>query len=141
MNLIERISADQLEARKSRNTVKSQLLTTLIGEASMKGKNDGNRASTDSEVEDVIRSFLKNVRTNLDIATSRHDRSWFDELEQEREILESYLPKQMTAEEISEKIQNLDKNKGLIMKHLKENFNGLYDGRVAAQVVDAYIKE
>ena len=48
--LINQIKSDALEARKARQTNTATLLTTLYSEASMVGKNDGNRESTDAEV-------------------------------------------------------------------------------------------
>lgn len=41
--LIVKIKHDQLVARKNRDQIESTLLTTLIGEADMVGKNNGNR--------------------------------------------------------------------------------------------------
>lgn len=140
MSLLDKIRADQLAARKNREADKASLLTTLIGEAAMKGKNSGNRESTDSEVEEVIRKFLKGNRENMAIAGDRRDGDWCDRLDAEREVLESYLPKQLSVDEIRAKIQGQEKSKPALMKYLKENFAGLYDGKAASQVVDEYIK-
>jgi len=46
--LINKIKSDSLEARKARQTDTATLLTTLYSEASMIGKNLGNRESTRS---------------------------------------------------------------------------------------------
>lgn len=139
MTLLTQIKSDQLAARKARNLEKSSLLTTLIGEASMIGKNDGNRDSTDAEVIGVIRKFLKGVKENLDIVGD-HNTAVCDILNAEEEILSSYLPKQMTEEQIKAALEGQAKNKGLLMKYLKDNFAGQYDGKLAAQVVDEFLK-
>ena len=65
--LIEKIKHDQLVARKNRSTVESTLLTTLIGEADMVGKNNGNRDPFDEEVISVVKKFLKGVNETIDI--------------------------------------------------------------------------
>lgn len=130
--LLKKIKADQLAARIAKNSIKTALLTTLIGDAEMVGKN-ASRETTDDEVVAVIKKFLKN---NLEF--QKHVTN--DDLTVEQKILESYLPKQLTTEELVEIITNnfgdeLKSKKGAIMKFLKENYAGLYDGATAAKVI------
>lgn len=141
MSLMEKIRQDQIQARKNRDAEKASLLTTLLGEASMKGKNDGNRESTDAEVEETIRKFLKGVRENLKLALERNDHEWINTVKVEQSILEAYLPKQMTADEIREKLSGVEKTKPAMMKYLKANFAGLYDGATASKVVDELLMD
>lgn len=130
--LLKKIKADQLTARIAKDSIKTALLTTLIGDAEMVGKNAG-RETTDDEVVAVIKKFLKN---NLEF--QKHVTN--DDLTTEQAILESYLPKQLTTGELIEIITNnfgdeLKSKKGAIMKFLKENYAGLYDGATAAKVI------
>lgn len=130
--LLQQIKVDQLAARITKDSIKTALLTTLIGDAEMVGKN-ASRATTDDEVVAVIKKFLKN---NLEF--QKHVTN--DNLTTEQLILESYLPKQLTTDELIEIITNnfgdeLKSKKGAIMKFLKENYAGLYDGATAAKVI------
>lgn len=58
-------------------------------------------------------------------------------------ILEAYLPKQMTNDELVDELDKfLTENKidsmkglGLVMKHFNSNFNGLYDGSVLSNLI------
>ena len=59
--LLAEIKAKQINARKARLST-ATLLTTLIGEAEMVGKNQG-REVTDSEVLAMIKKFIKNITT------------------------------------------------------------------------------
>lgn len=140
MSLMEILRADQLIARKNKQTNRAALLTTLIGEAAMIGKNAGNRESTDEEVISTIQKFLKNVGENVKIACAKNDLEWCDKLDEEHLILSAYLPKQLTEEEIRSILAGRDKNKGVLMKFFKENYAGRYDGRLVASIVDEYIK-
>lgn len=137
MSLIEIIKQDQLNARKEKLVIKSSILTTLIGEAEMVGKNDGNRQSTDEEVVKVIKKFIKNIDDTLNVVSEGSVTS----LIAERVILESYLPKQLTAEDIvrilSENYPSNPPTKAVGMKFLKENYAGRYDGKLASQVIDS----
>jgi hypothetical protein len=56
---MEQIKAKQIAARKS-GSADAGLLTTLLGEAAMVGKNAG-RETTDQEVVAVVKKFVKNI--------------------------------------------------------------------------------
>lgn len=141
MSLLTEIKKDQLAARKIKDKMKATLLTTLIGEAEMVGKNDGNRESTDSEVTAVIKKFVKNIDETLTIC---HD----DDLLIERTTLETYLPQQMTEEQLRQLVQSHvqsegisgPQNMGVVMKFLSSNFAGQYDGKLASSVVREILK-
>ena len=54
-----------MKAKLEKDTVKGNLLSTLVAEAVMVGKNDGNRETTDAETIAMIKKFLKNVNETL----------------------------------------------------------------------------
>lgn len=136
MSLLEKIKSDSLTARKARNIVLSGVLTTLYSEASMVGKNDGNRSSTDEEVVKVVKKFLKNASETMNHIKNA-DSIAYNDLHDECMVYQSYLPKQLTSEELAEKINSLlssGNNIGQIMKNLKENYAGRYDAKLASQI-------
>jgi uncharacterized protein YqeY len=139
--LIETIKNDQLSARKMRDTQKAVLLTTLYSEAAIIGKNDGNRDSTDEEVQKVVKKFINNARdvmNNLDDSDNRYDAAKY-----EVEVLEQYLPQQISDEELREAIVDLIetnnvqsmKDMGFIMTELKAYYPGQFDGSTASKIV------
>lgn len=146
--LIVKIKHDQLVARKNRDQIESTLLTTLIGEADMVGKNNGNRDPFDEEVISVVKKFLKGVNETIAILEkSGQDVSQF---EKEREILDRYIPSQLTKEKIIVMLDSAvvdgtlveDKTfKGAAMKWLKEHYSGQYDGRVAVEAIDEFTRK
>lgn len=146
--LIVKIKQDQMVARKNRDQIESTLLTTLIGEAEMVGKNNGNRDPFDEEVITVVKKFLKGVNETIAILEkSGHDASQFVD---EREILDRYIPEQFSAERLKMMIESSivdgtiikDKAfKGSVMKWLKTNYSGQYDGRVAAEAIDEFTRK
>lgn len=146
MSLMQRIKADQLAARKNKDTegIAISLLTTLIGEASIIGKNAGNRESSDAEVITVIQKFIKNLQLTLQqVSESEAGKNVRAICEIELEILKKYLPKQLTVEDIyreiatvKEQVTDVKKLKGAVMKHFKEKFNGQYDSEIVLGIVD-----
>lgn len=140
MSLLQQIKAAQLQARKDRNVIASNVLTTLIGEASAIGKNAGNRETTDAEVIAVIKKFLKGIDETL--ALVKHPAGHQDLLV-ERDVLMAFMPKQITGDELKQVLINLSdeldahtlRDMGKIMKVLKERFDGQYDGAAASTLV------
>ena len=143
MTLLTDIKDAQLVARKAHDDVASRLLTTLYSEAAMVGKNAvPPHDSTDAEVTAVIRKFLKNTRDYLQIMGDRREGDVCDRLYAEEQILEQFLPTQMTELELEKCIATFmadnglsgPKALGLVMKMLKDNYGGMYDGQTASAV-------
>ena len=136
MKLLEKIKQDQLQSRKDRTEGKTSLLTTLYSESAMVGKNQ-NRETTDSEVISVIKKFMKNneeFRKSID----KNEDTYF-RLQLEYSILESYLPKQLTEQEIKDIVHHQDhETLGDCMKHFKENYSGLYDAKLVKDIYQTY---
>lgn len=136
MSLLQTIKADQLTARKARQALNAALLTTLIGEAELVGKNNGNRAPTDDEVMATIKKFIKNNET----IQGAHRLPSHDA---EITILKAYLPQQLTEAQLKELIDSTialaDKKPtvGELMSKLKTNFGGQYDGALASRLIKA----
>ena len=138
MTLLQKIKADQLEARKTGSKESASLLTTLYSEASLVGFNDHKRESTDAEVIATIKKFLKNINLCLQSCTdSQREHYLF-----EKSLLESYLPQQITGEELrTVMLMYVEQNGGIkeksvIMRNLKAQFAGRYDGNEAAKMFD-----
>ncbi len=140
--LLQKLKDDNLAARKQGNAVAASLLSTLYAEAAIVGKNAGNRESSDEEVTSVIRKFLKN---NSEACTVIKDEQRLSVLQQEGALLESYLPKMASEDEvrafIAECVATLTdkspKGMGSVMGKLKAKFGATYDGAKAS----AWVKE
>jgi uncharacterized protein len=129
MTLMNKIKTEQIEARKAGLPIAS-LYTTLLGEAAMVGKNAG-RDTTDAEVVAVVKKFIKNVDETVNALTTRNqDASAFL---MERTVLEKFLPMQLSEDALRE-VAKSQPNMPAFMKHLKENFAGKYDGKLASTV-------
>ena len=144
MQLMEQIKADQLQARKEKETARAKLLTTLLGEASIIGKNDGNRQTTDVEVVKVVKKFVKNLDETAKALAG--DSVKITMIQIEKSILENYLPQQMNEQALAIVVQNIilenlgsnevsPKMMGVVMKQLKAEYDGQYDGKVASAIV------
>lgn len=134
--LFEKMQKESLEARKNRDTVRAGVLTTAIAQVKAIAIDDGHRAPTDADVVKVVRQFLKACEENLALAAQgKMDAQRAEQYKIEKEVLLSYLPQQMSAEELKAAIKKSGaKNIGEAMKYLKANHDGEYDGKLASQV-------
>jgi hypothetical protein len=138
--MFTQLKKDQLLARKNKETVKAKLLTTLISDAAMIGKNDGNREPTESEIIALIKKYIKNAEETL-LHSENVDTV------QELTILESYLPHQLSDDEIWDIVRDVSKElnltevkqMGLVMKHLKQNYDGQFDGASASRIAKEHL--
>ena len=148
--LINQIKQSQLQSRKEKDQVSTLILTTLLGEASMIGKNDGNRETTDAEVVQVIKKFIKNIDETLLVLEKEQSSNveLIEKFSREKSILNEYLPKQMNKDELFIVIKDIvaeknligPKSMGLLMKELKEKHSGQYDGSSASSIAKEVLK-
>lgn len=136
MSLIAQIQQANLQARKAKQTKDALLYSTLLGECLAKGKNDGNRETTDAEVVAIAKKFINNINETLvAILSSSSDACTDYNLLREKELLSAFIPAQLSELELRT-ISAAHKTEGLpaIMKFLKDNHVGLYDGKLASSI-------
>ncbi len=142
MSLLAQLKKDALVARKNAAAVRATLLSTLIAEAEMVGKNAGNRESTDDEVQATLRKFLKNNQEALAVIKDEARRAV---LADEAAILAEYLPPMATeadvkafiAETVAGLADRSPKSMGAVMGALKTRFGTGFDAKQA----NAWVRE
>jgi uncharacterized protein YqeY len=147
MTLFTQIKADQLAARKAKDGLKATLLTTLIGELTAIGKNDGNREVTDADVVKLVKKFLDGVNETIELLSKTADLDGgavrFFNLMQEKRHLTVYMPQQMDEAKLTEVLTGLvaevGPNLGKLMGLLKARYAGQYDGGMASKIAKAVL--
>ena len=133
--LIEKIRHDMQEAKKNKEVLKANLLSTLYAEIFTLSKS-GKELTEDDEIK-IIKKFIKNIDETLSLEITDEQKS---KLNSEKEILEIYLPNQLSKEE-TEKIVDEMLLQGKVMKDImaffKENYTGRYDGRTVSEIIRA----
>lgn len=145
--LIEKMKVDRMKAMKEKNKVdnskfnlpevKMNLLSTLIGDACKVDKNP-----RDEKVIATIKSFLKNADELQDVLKNTSNDT--TQVDVEIEILNGYLPTQLTEGEIraiivayiAESVDNCTTyNLGSTMSYFKSYYVGQYDGAMVSKIV------
>lgn len=143
--LIEKIRAD-FEAARGETRV---LLKTLYAEAAMVGKSNGNRASTDDEVIEVVRNFVTGIRSCLAKVDSDPNRAEYRaKLEREQNLIAAYLPPQLNADELRRAVQEIVdtlpersmKQMRAVMDALKTRHGKNFDGELASVIAKELLR-
>lgn len=141
MSLYQQIKTEQLEARKAKITLHTNLYTTLLGEiqTATAGLKNGSSEISDSDVLRVITKFIKNAKDSLALRPDNTTVSL------ELKLLETFLPKQLTDEQLTAIIlevktqchAGLQPNAiiGFVIKHLKANYENQYDASKVKDIV------
>ena len=113
MTLKERISADYMTAFKAKDSVAKNLLSVIKGEIQTIEKNTGIDNMSDEDVTKILNKTVKSLKETLQASASEDTKS-------ELSIVEAYLPKQLSKDEIFSKVLDLKEsgitNIGQIMK-------------------------
>ena len=101
--LREQINADYMTAFKERDTVKKNLLSVIKGEIQTLEKNLGLDSLPNAEVIKILNKVAKSLREVLITDNAKV----ISDVRIELDIIEAYLPKQMSDDEIRNKINEL----------------------------------
>lgn len=139
--LYQKIKQDSLQARKSGNKLVAQALVTLASEIQAQGKTEQERSAPSDEVSiSVIKKFIKNLDETIRVSGP----GLMSKNVLERDILATYLPAQLTEDEIKTIIAGLKGNPGEdlimeptmgnIMSYFKNMYPGRYDGALVSKL-------
>lgn len=139
--LIDELKKAQMEALKEKNTLKRSVLQIVTGKVKLAEieKRTKNEPLTDDDVLLVINKVIKELDEEILAFKNANRTEKVEELTLQRQILEAYLPAQLTEEEIREIINSLeDKSMPSIMKHFKQNYLGKCDMKLVNKLANEY---
>lgn len=136
--LFQTLKKDKIIAFKAKNEIKKNLLACLIADSSKEKKEP-----SDDRVINTIRKYLSGLESNIQLPNlTDEQKSQFIE---EIDILMSYLPSQMSEEEIKKEInfafEHEVNTKPLIMGWFKNQFYCRYDPKLLAQIIDSILED
>jgi hypothetical protein len=153
MSLREQLSNDLKEAMRNRQETRKRTLRSVIAalkQAETELDASGQRRQLDDE--DILALIAKQAKQRQESITeyqkaSRQD--LVDEEQAELEILEEYLPRQLTREEIEAEARKViaevgasgPRDIGKVMRPLMDRLRGRADGREVNQVVRELLAE
>lgn len=148
MSLVEQVEKDIITAMKAKDSVKVstlRMMKSALGNYLIQAKK--NKAE-DSEVLGIIAKQAKQRRESLESFEKAGRKDLADKEQAELAILEAYLPKQLTDEELKGFIQTAIEisgakcpaDMGKLMKALMPQVQGKADGKRIQDAVKAILK-
>lgn len=148
---LQEIKDALLHARKIKHKETAALLSTIVGEAEMLGKNDGNRVPTDAEVLQVLKKFEKGMLETIKFlqVAGNDNQDKINYVEKEIEIINKFMPAKLTDEEVLCDIKFImgahglhyeQKSMGELTKHLKVKYQDQFDGKQVSAIFKGMLK-
>ncbi|MDD5225750.1 MAG: GatB/YqeY domain-containing protein [Candidatus Omnitrophica bacterium] len=148
MSLAEQIEKDVIVAMKAKDAVKVstlRMLKSALGNYLIQVKKD---KAEDAEVLGIISKQAKQRRESMDSFEKAGRKDLADKEKVELAILEAYLPKQLTDEELRAEVQKAitvsgatsPADIGKLMKALMPAIQGKADGKRIQEAVKAVLK-
>lgn len=139
--LFDEIAKANMDALRNHDKVARSILSIVYGKFKNESINQGLNAKSlpDGDCLNIIKKTIKELDEEKEgyIKVGRQESA--DEIQQQREIIEKYLPKMMSEAEIRTEIEKLDDKKiPNVMKHFKANFNGLCDMGLVSKIAKEY---
>lgn len=140
MSLRQRIEDDLLVATKSKDETKRDVLRGL--KSSLKNYEiDAQIEATDADVEKVITKEVKNRKESIEAYTRVGKPDLAASEQAELEILQAYLPEQLSEAEITSVIDRVftempNANKGQLMGRLSQELKGRADMSSVVNIVN-----
>ena len=148
MTLMERIEKDVIEAMKAKDAVKLstlRMLKSALGNYLIQVKKD---KAEDADVLGILAKQAKQRRESMESFAKAGRKDLEDKEKAELAILETYLPKQMTEEELNSEVRKAIEisgakspaDMGKLMKVLMPAIQGKADGKRVQEAVKAILK-
>ena len=141
MTLKERISTDYMTAFKAKDTASKNLLSVIKGEIQTAEKNTGVENMTDEDVAKILNKTAKGLSESISKMKSiAGQEENIAQASAELEILQSYLPKLMSREEIVKKVSEMKESGIVNIGQIMKEFTGLpVDRKVVSEVIKEVI--
>jgi uncharacterized protein YqeY len=131
--LREKINTDYMSAFRSKNAVVKNLLSVVKGEIQTIEKNTGVDSLSDEEVLKILAKTAKSLREMVS--------SGSEQAKVELEVIESYMPKQMSKEDVVNKVTDLVNSGITQMGAIMKEFASLpADKKMVSEVVKELVK-
>jgi len=142
MSLKERLKADMKEAMKAKDKVRLstiRMINSLIKNAEIEKRGE----LTDEEIVQLLMKYAKQRRESIEMYEKGGRQDLVEKEKAELAIVESYLPEQMSEEEIREIVKKAIeevgaesvKDMGKVMKVVMPKVKGRADGSLVNKIV------
>ena len=139
--LKEKLLEDLKESMKEKNVIRKNVVQ-LVRAAILQIEKDKKIEVSDSQIVEIIAKEAKKRKDALEDYQKSGREDLIEQMNQEIKILNEYLPKQLTEEELTQKMQEIItelgatsiKDIGAVMKKAKETIGAAANGKAINEV-------
>ena len=136
--IIDEIKKENIEAMKNKDTVARNLYSVLLNKIKLDEikKREVGQSLTDGDVATILQKMIKELTEEKESYQKAGRVETVEELNKQLSLVEKFMPKMLSRDEIKEIILSLDdKTIPTVMKHFKANYNGQCDMRLVQEVL------
>ena len=145
--LKERIDSELKESMRAKNELFTSVLRMLKSAIRYKEVEPGGKPLDDAGVRQVVASLIKQRRDAAEQFRAGNRAELADKEEKEIALLQAYLPKQLSAEQLAAEVKSAiaaagaksPKEMGAVMKILMPKVQGLAEGKAISDEVKAQL--
>jgi uncharacterized protein YqeY len=147
MTHFEKIQADMYEAMKSGEKVKANTLRSVLSKLKDRQIEKREPLSKEEEIK-ILQTLVKQRKESIDLYEKGGRNELVDIEKQEMSIINSYLPKMMSEDDINVIVKNVIDSTGAssmsdmgkVMPEVMRQGKGLIDGKTAQKFVSEMLK-
>ena len=136
--IIEEIKKANIQAMKDKDQKARAIYSVIMNKhlmATVDARTNGKEVE-DADMVRIIQKTIKELEEERDNYKMVGNQEEVDAIEYEKSLIEKYLPKLLSEDEIRDIIMTLeDKTVPSVMRHFKTNYNGLCDMKVVSNVL------
>ncbi len=136
--LYDEIKKANIEAMKNKDTLARSIYSVLLNKFMLENikKREKGEEVTDADISNIMQKTIKELSEEKENYLKVSNASEAEKIDGQIKIIEKFMPKMMSKEEIASVIASLDdKSIPAVMKHFKTNFNGKCDMRMVQEVL------
>ncbi len=136
--LYDEIKKANIEAMKNKDTLARSIYSVLLNKFMLENikKREKGEEITDADISNIMQKTVKELSEEKENYLKVSNTAEAEKIDGQIKIIEKFMPKMMSKEEIASVIASLDdKSIPAVMKHFKLNFNGKCDMRQVQEVL------
>jgi len=142
MSILNQLTEDMKQAMNAREKLKLGTIRMLIAQLKNARIDSGKDLTPDDELQ-ILTNAAKKRKEAIEAFQAANRQDLYEKEQQELEIIQQYLPEQMSGEEVDEKLDEIIestgasglKDLGRVMSEAMKVFKGRADGKKIQQIV------
>ncbi len=136
--IYDEIKKANVQAMKDKDVVARSIYSVVLNKFMLENikKREKGEELTDADASNILQKCIKELNDEKENYKKVNNAEQVEAIEKQISIVEKYLPKMLSREDIASIIEGLeDKSIPAVMKHFKANYNGQCDMRVVQEVL------